>query len=569
MENAGLHIPYLQETMIFLGAAVIIIPLLQWLRASPILGYLVVGVLIGPGGLAIIHDVDMVKPLAELGIVFLMFTIGLELSFERLRSMGRLVFGLGSAQVFVSAIIIGGISWVWGNSLESSIVIGACLALSSTAIVMQLLVERREISTPVGRTSFAILLSQDLAVVPIILLVMLLAAGGEQSIGLAILSAFGRAILAIAIILILGRYVLRYFFRLVAWTRNPELFTGMSLLAILFTAWGTENAGLSMALGAFLAGLLLAETEFRHQVEADIQPFKGLLLGLFFISVGMGIEPMQIIDQGFWLAVSVIGLIMLKAFIITGLCLLFRLPLEVAVRSGVMLGQGGEFAFVVIGLALSVSLLPEANGQFIMIVAGLSMFITPFLAHIGQWLAKKLVPEADQSDLTTPDAALEDLRGHVIIAGYGRIGQVIASLLCMHRIPYIALDINAEKVRQQRDEGDAVYFGDAGRIEVLKKIGIEQAASVVVTMDNPETTHQTVEQIRQYWPDIPVFVRVQDEHQVARMNDLNVDGVVQETFESSLALADNVLRSFDIPGHTIRRYLERFRHGAFSLIDDK
>ena len=367
--------------MVFLVASVLVVPLFQWMRASPVLGYLAVGALIGPFGLAVIDDVEGVTRLAELGVVFLLFTIGLELSFERLLAMRRLIFGLGGLQVLIVGTVIALFVRSWDNTIEASVIVGFSLALSSTAIVTQVLIERGEFATPLGRRAFSILLFQDLAVVPLIMLVTILSGGGASEgpwefarlVGLALLQAVG----AIAVILIFGRYALRYLFRVVTWTRSPELFMALTLLAVLSTAWATGQSGLSMALGAFLAGLVLSETEFRPQVEIDIQPFKGLLLGLFFISVGMGLDFSVMADSPYEVFIGVVGLIFVKSALISALTVLFGVTGSQAVRTGFLLGAGGEFAFVVIGGALQGGVIERDIGQYMLIVAGVSLALTP------------------------------------------------------------------------------------------------------------------------------------------------------------------------------------------------
>ena len=434
-------LPYLRETIIFLIAAGVMVPLFHRFRVSPVLGYLVVGGVIGPFGLGlladdfpilsevVISDIAGVQALAELGIVFLLFTIGLELSLERLWAMRRLVFGLGSLQVLVTSTIIGLIAFEFGNSVRASIVLGACLALSSTAIVMQLLLEGRRIGTPLGRSSFAILLMQDLAVVPILFVVGVLGTKVDSGFGVDLALALVKAGLTIVLIYMGGRLILRPALRLVAQTRSPEMFMAAVLLTVIGIAAITGYAGLSMALGAFLAGLLLAETEYSHEIEVDLEPFKGLMLGLFFMSVGMGIDWRVIGDEPMWIPLSVLGLFLVKSVITAGLCLAFGLPRHTSLEAGLLLGQGGEFAFIVVGLAMSLALLPADVGQFMLIVAGLTMLVTPLVAKAAEVLAGRMEREettrAHQGNL----AAIGDMEGHVILSGFGRFGRTLANTL--------------------------------------------------------------------------------------------------------------------------------------------
>ncbi|MEZ5840158.1 MAG: monovalent cation:proton antiporter-2 (CPA2) family protein [Hyphomicrobiales bacterium] len=434
-------IPYLREVVIFLVSAGVVVPLLNRLRISPVLGYLVVGGVVGPFGLgllaadvpllhyAVISDIEGVRPLAELGVVFLLFMIGLELSFDRLWSMRRLVFGLGGAQILVTGLVIGLIAYLFENSIAASIVLGACLALSSTAIVMQLLMRSRRIGSPVGRASFAILLMQDLAVVPILFLVGVFGADEEANIGLDLLLALGKAGLAISLIYVTGRLVLRPVLRVVAQARSPEMFMAAILLTVIGTSAITGLAGLSMALGAFMAGLVIAETEFRQEVEVDIEPFKGLMLGLFFMSVGMGIDWREVGAEPFWIPASVVGLIGLKALITAGLSVAFGLPRHTAIEAGLLLGQGGEFAFIVIGLAVSLGLMPRDVGQFMLIVAGLTMLVTPIVGSLAARLGSRLEKNSAKKTLAWGLAAWRELEGHVIVAGFGRVGRTLAETL--------------------------------------------------------------------------------------------------------------------------------------------
>ncbi len=565
---SSLHIsPNLREIIVFLLAAVLIVPLFRRLKTSPVLGYLLVGAAIGPFGLKAISDVEGARLLGEYGVIFLLFTIGLDLSLERLRSMARLIFGLGGAQVMATGLIIGAIAWGWGNPPPAAIILGVCLALSSTAIITQLLVEKGEFSSRFGQTVFAVLLFQDLAVVPLLVLVNALS-GGAESISADLLFSLGKSIAAVVIIIVIGRLSLRPLFRMVAGARSPELLMAMTLLAILATAIGTGAAGLSMALGAFLAGMLLAETEFRHQVEIDIQPFKGLLLGLFFISVGMGIDLSAILDRAGLILLSVIGLISLKVIILLMLGELFRLPRAITLRSALLLGPGGEFALLVIGAAMSASLLDPDTGQFMMLVAALSMALTPLMQPLGHWLVRSsyvMLAERMQSSLAADGAG--DLAGHVIIAGFGRVGQTIARLLTAQKIAYVALDLDPLAVRAHRQSGLPVYFGNVERPEVLEQLGAGKAAAIVLTIDTPQTAKKALAAIRARWPQAPVFVRARDSSHSRQLEILGATGVVPETLEASLALAGQVLSGIGTPIDAVNSVINRIREEHYAGIE--
>lgn len=550
--HADPGLPYLRELIIFLVAAGIVVPLLHRLRVSPVLGYLMVGYVVGPFGLAlfaaelpwlqalVISDLAGVQKLAELGVVFLLFVIGLELSFERLWALRRLVFGLGSLQVVASALGIGAVAFAFGNSAEAATLVGACFALSSTAIVMQILAARRQSDTPLGRTSFSILLMQDLAVVPILFLVGVLAAENRGGVGFSLALAFGKALLVVATIYLIGRVLLRPLMRLVARTRSPEMFTAAVLLIAVGSAVLTSAAGLSMALGAFLAGLLLAETEFRHAIEVDIAPFKGLLLGLFFVSIGMGLDARVIWLDALPLLATVASLMVGKALIIGLLCLAFRLPRALALESGLLLGQAGEFAFVVLGLAGQFALLTPQATQFLLIVAGLSMFATPLVAAMALRVAARLAAhDAARSELDVDKLAGID--AHVVIAGYGRVGRALARVLDVEGIAYIALDLDAEEVARARSRGLPVFYGDASRLDILKRARLDQARVLVITMDNATAAEHVVRAVREFAAQLPIYARARDSHHARSLLRHGATEVVPETVEASLQLAARVL----------------------------
>lgn len=553
------EIPILREVVVFLAAAGVAVPIMHRLRISAVLGFLVVGLVVGPFGLGrltalapwlgaiVISDIEGVRALAELGVVFLLFMIGLELSLTRLMSMHRQVFGLGGVQVVVTASVIAAIAYLFGNPSAAAIVIGACLALSSTAIVTQTLIESRRFSSPVGQTSFAILLFQDLAVVPILFMTGVLATGSESSVMVAFALAIAKAALAIAIIMAVGRIVVRPVFRLVGQTRSRELFMATVLLIVIGTATITAKAGLSLSLGAFLAGLLLAETEYRHQIEIDIEPFKGLLLGLFFMSVGMTIDVAAVLDEPLWTPLSVLGLLAIKSAIVFVLAAAFGHARSVAAETALLLGQGGEFAFVVLAAALGQGLLPASTVQFMLIVTSLSMLATPAVARLASVVGKRLEDaERRRDDSATVDAA-ERTEGHVVIAGYGRVGQLLGSLLDARCIAHIGIDVDPNVVERLRREGVTAHYGDASRPELLRRLGIERSAALVVTMDSPAAAERVVAAVRREWPSLPILARARDQIHARRLLALGASDVVPETIEASFDLAEVVLASL---GHS-------------------
>lgn len=567
MEDHG-TIPYLREGVIFLIAAGVIVPVFHRLKVSPVLGYLLIGAIIGPYGLglladdvpwlsyAVIADLEGVQTLAELGVIFLLFMIGLELSLERLWAMRRLVFGLGSLQIVLTGGIIALIAWEFGNSIRASIVLGACLALSSTAIVMQLLMENRRLGTPLGRSSFSILLMQDLAVVPILFIVGVLGAKGGGNVGLSLLLALGKAALAIVLIYAAGRLILRPMLRLVAQSHSPEMFMAAILLTVIGISAITGAAGLSMALGAFLAGLLLSETEFRHEIEVDIEPFKGLMLGLFFMSVGMGIDYRVVMQEPLWIGLSIVGLFAIKATVTGGLGLLFGLPRHTALEAGLLLGQGGEFAFIVVGLAMNLGLMPAQTGQFMLIVAGLTMVATPFVASAARQLSTRIEKSATAQAHEGSLAAIGELEGHVILAGFGRVGQTLARTLEAEAIPYLALDTDPMAVAEARQRRQPVFYGDAARLEMLNRAHVDHAQAVVITMDAPAAAEKMVLEIRKTWPHVPVYARARDGAHARRLTKAGATEAVPETIEASLQLAGRVLSGLGAADDIVRRRLD-------------
>ena len=561
-------LPYLREILVFLAAAGLVLPVALRLRVNPVLGYLAVGGAIGPFGLGlwaadmpllshlVISDLEGVRTLAELGIIFLLFTIGLELSLDRLWAMRRLVFGLGGLQVCVTAAAIAAVALAFGNPVPAATVFGAALALSSTAIAIQILVQSRRLATPLGRTSFSILLLQDLAVVPIMLLVGMLAAQPGGGVAAEVAAALAKAALAIGAIYALGRLVLRPVLHLVAQARSREMFMAAILLVALGTALMTAAAGLSMALGAFLAGLLLAETEYRHEIEVDLEPFKGLMLGLFFVSVGMGIDWRLVAEMPVRLIASVVGLIALKAAIVAALCRAFGLPRHTAIEAGLLLGQAGEFAFIVIGMALTLGLVQDAAGQFMLIVAGLSMLATPPVAALARRAAAGLERSASAAAAAEP---IEPLDGHVVVAGFGRVGRMLAAALQAEAVPFVAVDPDPGTVARGRADGLPVFFGDASRLDMLERAHVAAAAGVVITMDDFAAAERIVRGIRLRWSSVPIYVRARDSAHARLLIAAGASSAVPETVEASLQLAGRVLEGLGVDEDIVRRRLEHQR----------
>lgn len=547
-----------KEVLLVLGTAAIVVPAFHRLKISPIFGFMLMGALLGPDGLArlstafgwvgfiSVSEREQFEHVAELGVVFLLFMIGLELSFERLKTMRKLVFGMGSAKLVLANIAIGAPLLLLGRTPTEALVVGACLGLSSTALVVQVLAEQKRLGTITGRSSFAILLFEDIAVVPLLVFVSVLgsAAGGSLmgSLSLATLKAMG----AVATIFLAGRYLLRPVFRRVAATQSPELFMAACLLVIFGTSLITAVSGLSMALGAFLAGLILAETEYRRQIEVTIEPFKGLLLGVFFFAVGMSLDVSKIIAQPVAIIGAVLALLLLKAAVTYPVMRAFRINMPVALESSALLAPAGEFAFVVLGLAVSLKVIAPDLGGFALTVASLSLVVLPLVAMVGRRLARRVAPPAalPAEALVQPDA---DGQAKVIVVGFGRVGQLVASMLDEHKVPYLAVDTDPASVAAGRRAGRPVYFGDASRPEFLERCGIKQASAVVVTMDNRASVEKIATTARTMREDLVIVARAKDRTHARQLYERGVTEAVPEAFEASLHLAEATLISAGVP----------------------
>lgn len=534
-ETAG----YLLEVIVVLAAAVVSVFLFQRFGLGAVLGYLVAGAIIGPSGFALVADFDTIHALGELGVVFLLFTVGLELPFERIRVMQARVFALGAAQVFVTALAITGVAMLLGVPAVTSTVIGGALALSSTAIVLRMLVDRRELTSRFGRSCFAVLLVQDMMVGPFLVLALALGQGSE-GLGLAVGEAVLKAIVAVMAILGIGRVVLRHVFQQVAAVRDPDVFIALSLVVVLASGLMTKLAGLSMAFGAFLAGMLLAETHYRHQVAADILPFRGLLLGLFFMSVGMSVDiGLTVAKAGLVLGLAV-GLLLLKAAILCGLGLLAGMRPAQALNLGVLLSQGGEFAFVLLGAALGVGVVSDSITQLLVVVVALTMMATPFLAMLGRVLESQ-VERRTVVELETRAEEAEELTNHVVIAGYGRVGAAVAAQLKEAGSDFIAVDLNPHRIIDARASGLPVYFGDATRPEILEAVHVERARAMVVAVDNPQVALRTVSMVRYIFPDLKIYARAHDDAHARELARAGADTVVPELVATGHRLAGSII----------------------------
>lgn len=545
-----MHGSTLEIALVFLLAAVIATPVFRRLGLGAVLGYLAAGALLGPHALGVVRDAEPVLAASEVGVVMMLFVLGLELSPARLKVMRRPVFGVGGAQMLACSLALTFGARMLGLSWSAAAVVGIALALSSTAVGLQLLSERRAIHSEHGRLAFAVLLFQDLAAIPLLAIVPLLGRGGGDGIDA---MAIARAIGALALVVVGGRLLLRQVFRLVARTRMPEVFTGAALLTVLGAAWVMQGAGLSAGLGAFLAGVLLADSEFRHELEAQIEPFKGLLLGLFFMAVGMSIDLAGVAASPGAMLALVAGLMAIKAVLIVAVGrAIGRLGTADALQLAAVLALGGEFAFVVFAEATRVGLLDAPLRDRLVAAVGLSMAATPLLlALLARVLATRRVPERAFDALPA---------GHpqVLIAGFGRFGQVVARLLAAQRLPFIAIEPSADQVDFVRRFGNPVYYGDPARGELLRSAGAQDVRVFVIALEDPEASVRTARAIRQHYPDAVVYASARDRRHAWELMDLGVQAI-REAFHSSLCMGERVLVDLGLDAGTAAARARRFR----------
>jgi len=530
---------YLADILVLLAAAVIAVPVFQRLGLGSVLGYLAAGAVVGPLGLGFIDQIEEIRQIAEFGVVFLLFIIGIELKPARLWAMRRMVFGLGTAQVMVTGLAIAGLALLFDQPPRIAVIIGFGLALSSTAFGLQILTERGEMGTDHGRTAFSVLLLQDLAVVPLLTLVSLLAAETPLLEGLEF--ALLQAVLVIAFVILVGRFFLSPVLRLVATSRTAEVFTAAAVFAVLGTAWLMEEVGLSLALGAFLAGLMMAESSYRHQVIADIQPFRGILLGLFFMGVGMSVDFGLLGKQGVLIAGLALGLLLIKSVILWALCRLMGIGSPDATRVALLLSQSGEFGFVLFGLAAINGVLPMDLFHILTLVVALTMVTTPLMANLCEFLNRCLTKATVRHDVSTDHIDAE--QSHVIIAGFGRVGRRVARILQAGNVPYLAIESNADRVLEGRQEGFSVFYGDASQVDVLKAAGAEQAGALVCTLDQTVPAIRLVNIMRQHYPDVAIHARGHDWQHCEQLLKAGATVAISETLEASMQIGGAVLNT--------------------------
>ncbi|MEW8254113.1 MAG: monovalent cation:proton antiporter-2 (CPA2) family protein [Candidatus Thiodiazotropha taylori] len=567
-----MNIHTLQIILLLLAVSVLTVTLFRRMHLPPILGYLIVGILVGPFGGGLIASNEDTRFLAEFGVVFLLFTIGLEFSLPQMMAMKGAVFGLGGTQVLLTGIIAALIAWLFGLESSAALITGAVLALSSTAIVTKQLSEQVELNTDHGRLGISILLFQDLAVIPMLVIIPLLSAGGSDGLLMPLVWALVKATAVFAVIMAFGHWILRPLFHEIARARSAELFTMTVLLVSLAAAWLTHEAGLSLALGAFLAGMMLGETEYRHQIEADIRPFQDVLLGLFFITVGMRVDLSSLLPILHWVTLAAIVLIAFKAGIIFLIGYLSKRPIEASFRSGLLLAQGGEFGFVLLDLSLESSLLPSGTSQILFAAIIISMVISPFLIRYNGRLAQLFCSlrssTANQRPLDELVHEAEHLEQHVIICGYGRIGQNLGRLLQNEGFPYVALDLDPTVVQEAHEAGEPVHFGDASRQEIIQAAGIDRAAVVVITFEEHTTALKILHHLKSNYPDIQVLVRTRDDTHMETLELAGATEVMPEAVEASLMMGGQLLLLLKVPGSRILKIMREIRENHYKLLRD-
>lgn len=552
----------LQEAVIYLIAALIAVPISKKLGFGSVLGYLAAGIIIGPFGLGFITDAEHILHFAELGVVFLLFVIGLELQPSRLWVLRRMVFGLGSAQVVISAGAISVVGLLFGLALTEAVLVGFILALSSTAFVLQLLAEKKELTTTHGRAAFTILLFQDLAVIPLIAIIPMFGATASQGFEF---RGFAMAVAIIGGLVIGGHYLLRPVLRIAARTQMPEIFTVTALLVVIGAALLMQAAGMSMVLGAFIAGMLLADSEYRHELEADIAPFKGLLLGLFFIAVGMSVDLGLLVQHPGTIMLIVICLMVVKAAVLFPLARLFGIcDMRGASSLAAVLSQGGEFAFVLFAIAARHQIIQSDVIDQLILAVAVSMLLTPVVYLLNQQFVSRMekdeAPEYDQ---------MEGQHHAVIIAGFGRFGQIVGRLLAIVGRPFTALEIDASQVDVVRRYGNVVHYGDASKLDLLRAAGAEHARLFVLAIDDVEASIKTAQTVTRHFPDLTIVARARNRRHEYHLMDLGIKHIFRETLLSSLAMSEQVLFDLGFEEQEVHRLIATFREKDDQLIREQ
>ncbi len=558
-----------EEIVVLLTLAVFAIACLKHFNIAPILAYLIVGIFVSPHATGIINDTENVRFIAEFGVVFLMFTVGLEFSLPKLIALKKEVFGVGGTQILFTSIIAGTIDWCFSQSLKEAIIIGGIIALSSTAIVTKQLSEQLELSSRHGHLAVSILIFQDLAVIPLLIIIPTFNSDGPLILSMEITTFLTSGIILI-LMLAISHWILRPLLRTIANIRSAELFTLSVLLIALSAAWATHAAGLSLALGSFIAGMMLSETEYRHQIEIDIRPFQNILLGLFFITVGMLLDLNALLPQLHWVVLVVFLLLLAKTFIITTLSYLFGAPAGVAFRTGLVLNQGSEFGFALLTLSLTYNVIEQDTIQIVLSAIIISMMFSPWIiSNNGRW-AKYLFKQSYNSnrqkiiqEIKTNSHHFSD---HVIICGYGHIGQNISRFIEEKNQHYIALDLDFIRIQEAKDAGEMVMYGDSTHKDILQAAGIDNACVIVITIKNDSAAKKIIQQIRSLKTDIPILVRSVDESKLDELYAEGATDVIPETLESSIIMASHLLIHLDVPLHEITSDIAKARRDRYQFL---
>jgi len=554
--------------LIILASSLVVIALFRRLKLPPVLGYLCVGLLVGPTALDWINDSPDLPDLAELGVVFLLFSLGLEFSLPKMLKLRRVVFGLGSLQVLCCAIALGGLLYGFGMSFSGAFLLGAGLALSSTAIVSKELTSLGEIFSRHGQNAIGVLLFQDVVAVLLLTLVPVFAGSSDQAWYWALPVTLGKTVILFFGLLFASRFLLPRLFHEVAASRSAELFVLLALVIVQLTAWLTHLLGLSPALGAFLAGMLLGESHYRHQIEADIRPFRDILLGLFFVSIGMLIDLQLFVHHGLLILGLTVALMLIKGAVVAILVKLRGSDGETAWRSGLALAQGGEFCFALMAQMQLNSLIPPDFAAYLLAATFCSMLLTPLLLRAAPKLAARLprqsYEEAELEEITAQSAELHD---HVVMCGYGRVGQSIGRFLSREHKDFVALDYDPDRIQEAAEAHSSVHYGDARRGDLLRAVGLDRAQLLVIAVDNTEVAMSVLKEARLITLEVPILVRTRDDSQLADLKAAGATEVVPELLESSLMLASHALVMLGLPEKTVQRRVDEVRHNRYHLLE--
>lgn len=559
--------------VLLLTIAVITVSISRRLHFPPILGYIIVGIIVGPHAFGFIDKEENIELLAEFGIVFLLFAIGLEFSFAQMVAMRKQVFGLGTAQVLSTGIIVYFIGYLAGLDQNTNIVIAGAFALSSTAIVIKQLTEQSEIQSRHGRSTLGILIFQDIMAIPLLILIPTLAMSeGDNALTWAMSMAFLKGVIVVVVMHMIGKYLLRPLFHEVASAKSQELFTLTVLTVALGAAAFTEEMGLSMTLGAFLAGMMLSETEYRHQIESDIRPFQDILLGLFFVTVGM-IISLEVLAEHFWLIIGLtIAIIFIKGAVLYTVARLFKKEAGVSLRIALSLSQVGEFGLVLMTLAFTYKLLPEEAGNILLTAAVLSMSIAPFLVKFNGKIAKVLHKESYDADHREIESTISEdskhISDHVILCGFGRVGQTVGRFLHSSNRPFLALDMDIKRVHEARAAGERVYYGDASKQTILDAAALDKSKVVIITFSDFHASIKILKTIRSINKEIPILVRTLDDKHVNELTDAGANEVVPDTFESSIMLASHLLLMIGHPPSQVLKQTRDIRKNRYKTLEN-